>query len=166
MTDFDNFRGPGPIIHGPDRNQPGLHIIQLADGTIGTATHTDIQTIPIHGQWFTGTKNGLICSWPDKATAQQRADQTGALIGQIAPVTITELRAFLDQNDPDYPHLVNIIQAARDVLDAFTPDAVLPEGAEMQALRHAFAAYDRTPDSPEPKLVILVDPNGQPLPGA
>lgn len=125
MTDFDNFRGPGPIIHGPDRNHPGLHIIQLADGTIGTATHTDIQTIPIHGQWFTGTKNGLICSWPDKATAQQRADQTGALIGQIAPIELDELREILDA-----------------IADA------------------------RTADTGTIKLVILVDPNGQPLPGA
>lgn len=123
MTD-DNTTGPGPTILGPDRIHPGMFIVQLRDGTIHTLSHADIATIPINGQWFTGTKNGLLCSWPTRAIAEERMRQTGTIIGQIAPVTITELRQFLDTYAP-------------------TDD-----------------------DTIEPKLVILVDANGQPLPGA
>lgn len=99
MTDTATTHGPGPIIHGPDRNHPGVFVVQLADGTIGSATQADIASIPIAGQWFTGTKNGLIASWPNRAIAEEQANQRGTLLGQIAPVTTTELRRFLDEVD-------------------------------------------------------------------
>lgn len=116
MTDPNSINGPGPIILGPDRTHPGMFIIQLRDGTVTTASHADIATIPIAGQWFTGTKTGLLASWPDRASAEQRMRQLGTILGQVAPVTISELRAFLDtyaptDDDTIEPKLVILVDA-------------------------------------------------------
>jgi hypothetical protein len=80
--------GPGPIIHGHDITDPTRFIVQLPDGSIGKLTATDIANIPIRHQWFTGTSNGLIASWPDRDHAEKVVEGRGVLLGQIKPVTI------------------------------------------------------------------------------
>lgn len=83
---FDRLHGPGPTIHGRDRNLTGRWLVQRAGQVIESMTAAGVAAIPIGQQWITATNNGLICSWPSRDLALQTQ---GVPIGQILPVTVT-----------------------------------------------------------------------------
>lgn len=117
------WHGPGPIIT-PDVTDPNMVIVQHGN-EVARMTKAQAATIPITPAWFTTIPNGLLATWPNRDEARKRSQRDGTVLGQIASVTITELRTFLD---------------------TFAP---AEDGQTV-----------------EPKFVILLDPTGQPLPGA
>lgn len=105
----DDSYGPGPIIiPGTDtdgrvlvrhHNQPGVQ----------TLTHTEICNIPIRPQWFAGTRNGLIASWPTLKQAQGYALESTTLLGRIQPITIEKLLRQLDRQGSNPIGLATIV---------------------------------------------------------
>jgi hypothetical protein len=78
-----NQYGPGPVIHGQDVNNPDRFIVQENGGPPQLLTPNEIAQLPIRPQWFTGTANGLLCTWPTRDIAETRVAQMGVILGQI-----------------------------------------------------------------------------------
>lgn len=79
--------GPGPVIHGQDITNPNRYIVQHGNTPPQLLTPAEIAALPIHHQWFTGTINGLICTWWSREVAEQQATQRGTILGQIRAMT-------------------------------------------------------------------------------
>lgn len=79
--------GPGPIIYAD--SIPGRWVARLAAGEpLGDYTATDIAAAPIPHQWFAGTKNGLLASWPTRHHAEDHRRAYGVVVGQVMPTVI------------------------------------------------------------------------------
>ncbi len=91
--------GPGPIIHGVDVNDPTRIITQRPGENPTVRTRAEVVALPIRAQWFTGTTNGLLASWPSREMAEEQAAQRGVLVGQVFPLTVDELTALTHDLD-------------------------------------------------------------------
>lgn len=101
MSYPDHLCGPGPIILGPDGQG---HIITRTLNTPGTQTHTrhQLEALPIHPQWLTGTPQGLLASWPNEQTARDYANAKHTRLARIITLTARDAFAALDQRG-DFP---------------------------------------------------------------
>lgn len=93
--------GPGPIIHGQDVTNPNKFIVQDNAGPPQLLTAQEIAALPIRQQWFTGTANGLICTWPTRDIAETRCAQMGVILGQLLPVRLEQLERLLNLEHPE-----------------------------------------------------------------
>jgi hypothetical protein len=82
-----NTSGPGVTIYA-DGDTPGTWIARPGNGPIAPMTARDIAAQPIHHQWFAGTKNGLIATWPTRAMADDHHRAYGVIVGQLMPTLI------------------------------------------------------------------------------